>query len=314
MTSQTPDISIVIPLFNEDEGIEQLVDDLQKVLNMPYELVLVDDGSDDNTWQIVCKLAALWGEVKGICLSRNFGHQTALIAGMEHASASRVITMDGDGQHPPSLIPVLLQKMDETGCDVVNTIRRSGSDVGYFKNRTSRGYYTLINRLSDTPVKPGAADFRLMNKKASKAFLSFQESTRFNRGLVGWMGFHQEFVEFDAPPRQSGATKYTRRKMFRFALDGITSFSTRPIRLAFYLGLTTVFLGVLYGGYVLYQHTQDQTVPGWTSTILVVLFTAGVNLIMLGIIGEYVGRILMEVKHRPRYFVSAYTHRQDEHN
>jgi dolichol-phosphate mannosyltransferase len=303
-------ISVVVPVLNEQGNIPTLIRALQSHVGpmVPsLEIILVDDGSTDDTWAVICAEAAAHAGVKGVRLSRNFGHQAALLAGVRHARGPLVVTMDGDMQHPPELIPEMGKRMQETGCDVVNTIRTNGADYGYFKRNSSKGYYRLLNALSDTHVPQGSADFRLMNHKATRAFLAFTEQGRFSRGLVSWMGFKQEFVSYDAPERKQGQTKFVRKRMLHLAIDGLISFTDRPLRLAFIAAFFCLLVGVTFGVYAVVQYFNDSTVPGWTSMVLLVLFTSGVNMLLLGIVGEYVARVLREVKARPLYFVTEST-------
>lgn len=301
-------LSIVLPCYFEESNIRFIYGELQRTLNEHpgYEILFVDDGSRDRTFEEIRELARQDERVRGIRLSRNFGHQTALLAGLREARGEIVIMMDADGQHPASLIPDLIGKHRE-GYEIVNTRRHENSDAGWFKRASSRGFYRFMNMLSDVPIEPASADFRLMSRKALEAFLSMEEHDRFTRGLVGWMGFSQAVVEFDAPSRHTGKSKYTLRKMRRFAMDGITSFSSRPLRLSFYLGLTVMILGFLYAIYAVVMHFTGQTNPGWTSLLITILLLGGVQLFSLGIIGEYLGRIFHESKRRPHYFVQERT-------
>jgi dolichol-phosphate mannosyltransferase len=250
----------------------------------------------------VKELAAADPHVKGISLSRNFGHQIALLAGLKHSTAPTVITMDGDMQHPPSLIPALLAEQ-EKGFDVVNTIRVDTTGIGWTKNLSSKLFYKILQRLSDIQVKPGAADFRLMQRNVVDAFLQMPENDRFTRGMISWMGFRQSYINYHAPQRFAGKSKYTLRKMLHFAADAITSFSPKPLRISFYLGLMAILTGLVYAVYAIYRHFTGDTIPGWTSMLLVVLLLGGVQLLSLGIIGEYIARIYVQAKSRPLYFV-----------
>ncbi len=225
-----PFYSIVVPVFNEQDNIPALIGQLTAIMEKqlkPYELILVDDGSTDGTFDTILQLNAEDARVMGLSLSRNFGHQNALLAGLRHATGACVITMDGDLQHPPAVIEQLIEK-SEQGYDIVNTIRQDATATSTFKRATSRWYYRLLNHLAQQPIQPAAADFRLMNRRALEAFLRFQEKDRFTRGLVSWMGFKQAFVTYQAQPRQAGHSKYSLAKMLRLAVDGITSFSARP--------------------------------------------------------------------------------------
>jgi glycosyltransferase involved in cell wall biosynthesis len=309
MTAKQTHISIVIPLLNEEGNIDVLYNALVPVvekISMDYELIFVDDGSKDNSFSIITKLSEQNSKVLGISLSRNFGHQIALAAGMEHTSGELVITMDADMQHPPEIILDLYNKYKE-GYDIVNTIRTETADSGVFKKITSSWFYRIINRLSDIHIEPAAADFRLMNRKTVTAFLQLKEKDRFTRGLISWMGFKQAMVEYTAPSRFSGKSKYSVFKMFRFAADGITSFSAKPLRISFFAGLIVSLIGLLYAIYAVIEYFGGQTIPGWTSILVSVLLIGGIQLISIGIIGEYLARVFNEAKNRPMYLVKQYT-------
>lgn len=307
-------ISIVIPVYNEAENLPLLHEALQQVLtalDTEFEIILVDDGSSDATFSIVKKLNHQHAQVKGLSFSKNFGHQIALYAGLQHSKGDVVITMDGDLQHPPALIPKLLEKYQE-GFDIVNTRRKDEASVKYFKKWSSKLYYKLINYLSEVRIEPAAADFRLMNRKAVDAYLNIPERDRFTRGLISWMGFKQTIIDYQAEARAFGQSKFTLRKMLRFGLNGITSFSSRPLRLSFYIGSLISFSGFIYALYALYRFINGNTIEGWTSILMTLLIIGGAILINLGIIGEYIARIFNEVKARPLYFLKDQTGIQQE--
>ncbi len=296
-------ISIVIPSYNEESNIALLFDKIKKVLTgLSYECIFVDDGSKDATFKNIKELATNNIEVKGISFSRNFGHQIALLAGLKESEGDVIIMMDADGQHPPEVIPELLKKHDE-GFEIVNTRRLSTADAGAFKKFTSKSYYRLINSLTEVRIEPASSDFRLMSRKVADAFLQIEEKDRFTRGLVSWMGFKQTIVEFNAPPRMTGVSKYTFKKMIHFAWDGITSFSSKPLKFSLFAGLFSLVFGVIYSFYALIEFILGNTIPGWTSTILIILLLGGVQLLSLGIIGQYLSRIFNEAKNRPHYFI-----------
>ena len=293
-----------MPVFNEAANLEVLYSALTEVLvqtKLSYELIFVDDGSSDKTFEVIRELNHKNGCVKGFSFSRNFGHQVAMFAGLVQSKGDVVISMDGDMQHPPSMIPVLLAKYEE-GYDIVNTKRVDAKSTGLFKRLSSRWYYGMLNALSDVPIEPAAADFRLMNRKAVDALNSLPETHRFTRGLVGWMGFKQAIVPYQAADRHAGTSKYTFFKMLRFGLDGIVSFSVKPLRIAFYTGVFVSMAALLYAVYAVVQHFLGATVEGWTSILVSVLFIGGVTLLSLGVIGEYIARIFNEVRRRPMYF------------
>lgn len=307
-TNQTH-ISIVVPLLNEDGNILVLYNALVPVLekiSADYEIIFVDDGSKDNSLQIIDTICQQNNRVLGISLSRNFGHQIALTAGMEHSSGEVVVTLDADMQHPPEIILDLYNKYKE-GYDIVNTIRLETVDSGAFKKITSHFFYKLINNLSDIHIEPSAADFRLMNRKTVNAFLQLQEKDRFTRGIISWMGFKQGTVQYTAPARFSGKSKYSVFKMFRFAADGITSFSAKPLRISFFAGLLVSLIGLLYAIYAVVEYFNGKTTPGWASTLVSILIIGGIQLISIGIIGEYLARVFNEAKNRPMYLVKQYT-------
>ncbi len=303
------DISLVIPLLNEEGNINELLNRLKSTmdgLGKSWEIILVDDGSKDSTFEKIRQFADKDSRITGISLSRNFGQQIALIAGLNEAHGQSVITLDADLQHPPELIPQLLD-LQSQGYDIVNTKRIEHQGTGRFKKWSSSTFYSLLNRLSDVKLEPGSADFRLFSRKALEAFLAFPEKDRFNRGLVVWMGFRQGIVSYVAPPRTQGQTNYTLKKMMQLGLDGITAFSSKPLRISAYLGILTTLLGLLYMVYALIAFVTGHTSPGWTSLIAVVVLLGGVQLLCMGIIGEYIARIYNESKNRPLFFIKDHT-------
>lgn len=296
-------VSIVIPSFNEEGNIKLLFEKIKAHLQKEdYECIFVDDGSHDATFENIRKIAAQNAEVKGISFSRNFGHQTALLAGLKEAKGDVVIMMDADGQHPPEVIPELLEQYKQ-GFEIVNTRRLSTEDAGVTKDLSSKGYYKFINLLTDIRIEPASSDFRLMTRKAVDSFLEIDEKDRFTRGLVSWMGFKQTIIEFNAPPRMTGVSKYTFKKMLSFAWDGITSFSSKPLKFSLYAGIFSLLFGGIYSIYILTMFVIGQTIPGWASMMLVILLLGGIQLLSLGIIGEYLSRIFNEAKNRPHYFI-----------
>lgn len=299
-------ISIVVPVYNEQENVELFYQEVCRVMaDQPYrlELLFVDDGSTDATPALLAKLAVQDCRVRALLLSRNFGHQVALTCGLDHAVGDAVITMDGDLQHPPDLIPVLLAKWEE-GFEVVQTIRVATEGVSWFKKWSSYLFYSLINAISNVQIHPGGSDFRLLDRQVVESFRLFRERARFIRGIISAIGYRQTFVNFTAPPRHAGKSKFSLHKMLHFALDGVTAYSKTPLRLAFYTGL---LMGVISFGMmldVLYiKLFTSEAVPGWATISTSVLALGGIQLIGLGIIGEYVGRIFEEVKQRPLYLV-----------
>lgn len=307
------DLSIVVPFFNEEENVSLVYAELElalKELDFSYEIIFVDDGSKDDTFNSIKEVCLQDSNVLGISLSRNYGHQIALIAGLEHAKGDFVLSMDGDLQHPASLIYALMNKAKE-GFDVVNTIRVDEEGIKAGKRLSSKWFYKILNSVSDVPIKKSSSDFRLMNRKSLNAFLKMKEKDRFNRGLVSWMGFKQAFVDFEARPRQNGKSKFTPKKMWSFAGDGIFAFSSKPLRVSFYLGVAVSFFALIYIAYSVVQYFLGNTVPGWTSLLVTVLFLGGIQLLSIGIMGEYIRRIFNEVKDRPLYFVQEYHSKKD---
>ena len=297
-------ISIVLPVFDEEENIGEVYEALtaQMVrIGEPYEIVFIDDGSRDNSLERIRELAARDAHVKGISLSRNFGHQVAISAGLEVASGDATIVMDADLQHPPDLIPEMIARWRE-GNDVVYTIREGRDHAGPLKRWSASLYYRLMNRMSDIEITANTPDFRLMDRRVVDALRQMPERTRFLRGLVRWVGFRQTALRFVAAPRTHGKTKFPLSKMLRFSLDGVTAFSTVPLRLASYVGLFAAVSSIPYALWAIYVRLfTDQAVHGWASVVVAVLFLGGVQLISIGIMGEYLGRVYEEAKGRPLY-------------
>lgn len=307
--TENPEISLVIPLYNEEENLHALYRELVPVLNdinLRAEVIFVDDGSRDKSFQMVKELSALDNRISGISLSRNFGHQVALTAGMQHARGEMVITLDADLQHPPNEIPRLIEQYD-LGFDIVNTRRIDTEEIGFFKKTSSKLFYNLINRISEVPITESSSDFRLMSRKALDSFIQFSERGRFTRGLVSWMGYRQTVIDYICPPRFAGKSKYTVRKMLHFAADGVTSFSAKPLRIASYVGVIVFLLGLIYAVFAIIQNLSGKTIPGWTSLLVTVLLLGGIQLLTLGVIGEYLARIFNESKSRPLYFIKDKT-------
>jgi dolichol-phosphate mannosyltransferase len=301
-------IAIVIPSFNEEGNIEIMaksIKDTMQVLPYDYELIFVDDGSSDNTLIKLKELSQSFDNLFFVELSRNFGHQNALKAGVDIANANAVITMDGDMQHPPELIPELLKKWEE-GYDVVYTRREDDKSNSFIKSKTSKGFYSVMNYLSEVKFEPGTADFRLMDEKVVAVFTDFSENELFIRGLVSWLGFKQFALDYVPAERFSGKSKYTMKRMMRFAIQGITSFSTRPLHIAIFLGIGLSFFAfVFYIGYVLYSMYFGNVISGWASVISTIVFFGGLNLIVLGIIGMYIGKLFIQSKQRPNYLIRS---------
>jgi dolichol-phosphate mannosyltransferase len=302
----TPTLSVVVPVLNESDNLAPLLQRLQPALaalDPGYEIIFVGNGSLDDTAGRVQRLAAQDPRVRLLRMSRNFGHQAALVAGLEHARGAAVITMDGDLQHPPEVIAALVAQW-QAGHEVVQAVRREPADASVLKRTGSRSFYWLLSALTRLSVTPGAADFRLLSRAAVDAFLACRERCRCNRALVQWIGFSYTEVLYDAEPRYAGQTKYSYRALFHLAADAIFSFSTWPLRLA---GLAGGVVSLAAAGYLLFilwtRLFTDHVPPGWSSILAAVLILGGVTLVVLWILGEYVGRLYEEVKHRPIYIV-----------
>jgi dolichol-phosphate mannosyltransferase len=299
-------VSVAIPVYNEEENISLLLDQLRPVIDkLPYvfEILFVDDGSTDGTYRAIQEAGKKDPRIKALSFSRNFGHQAALIAGLQYATGDAVITMDGDLQHPPALIPQLVAKWSD-GFQIVYTIRESTVEESFFKRLTSRLFYRLINAFSDTPVQPFGADFRLLDRSVVDSLKTLKERDQFLRGLIGWIGYNATGISFTAGERAAGTSKYNTRKMIKLALDGILSFSAAPLHLVTYLGFVVSVLSFLYGAYSIYAYFfTNLTVSGWTSLLVAVLFLGGVQLISIGFVGEYLIRVYNETKGRPLFII-----------
>lgn len=302
-------VSVVIPVLNEGDNIQPLLNRLLPVIEKydDYEVIFVDDGSTDNTVEVIENLHQTNNKINHISFSRNFGHQFALRAGLEHASGNCVISMDGDLQHPPEMIDKLIEEW-QNGYDVVYTMRKDTKSISLFKRVTSGLFYNIFSFFSGLKLPKGSADFRLLDEKVCHALSSFQENNLFLRGIVFWMGFKQKAVHYVVEKRFSGTSSYTLKKMIMFALHGATSFSIKPLRLAVYLGLLIAGFGAIFTAYVLYQKLfGGSVITGWASLMSVVLILGGVQLFVMGIIGEYVGMVFMETKRRPKYIIQKTT-------
>ncbi len=307
-------LSVVSPAYNEvatlPTFIARLVTTLEE-LGGEWEVIVVDDGSRDDTWGAIERAAADDDRVRGIRLSRNFGHQLALTAGMSVARGDQVITLDSDLQHPPEVIPALLGAAG-LGFDVVYAVRSSQDAAGFWKRFTARVFYKLLNRLSSLELPEGAADYRLMSRRVVDVLLEMPERHRFLRGLVRWAGYEQSFIEYHRSPREAGETKYTPRRMLLFAWDAVVSFSSFPLRVASVLGVCVSVLGWLYLIYVLATKIfSDRTVPGWTSVTAAVLVLGGARFVFLGVLGQYVGRMYDDVKQRPLFLIADDTAKRE---
>jgi len=296
----------VIPLYNEEQAAEAFHARLRQAIDrLPYRfaIVYVNDGSRDGTAAALERIRAGDGRVMVLELSRNFGHQAALTAGLDHARGDYVITMDGDGQHPPALIEEML-RLARAGCDVVLTQRVDDASTSPFKRRSAELFYGLINRMGETQILRGGADFRLMSRAAVDALGGMREYHRFLRGMVAWLGFRSAVIPYHPPARLAGETKYTLRKMLRLARDAVFSFSLVPLYLGLSLGGLFFLLALIEAIYVLSFWVSGNTAqlePGWSSLMFVVLVVGGTLMVLLGFIGIYLGYVFQEVKRRPVY-------------
>lgn len=301
-------VSIVIPAHNEVETIATIIERIENVfetLTYNFEIIIVDDGSQDDTLSIIKLLAKAKSYLFYIELSKNFGHQAALKAGLDYAKGDCVISLDADLQHPPELFAEMLAKWEE-GFDVVYTRREDDLTLSLKKRKSSKYFYQLLNSLSDVEIEPGTADFRLMDQKVVRVFANITENDLFIRGLVKWVGFKQIAIDYMPHKRFAGVSKYSLSKMRKLAVHGVTSLSVKPLHLAVYLGFIFSFLSLLYIPYVIYAFYSEHEVSGWASTIMTIVFFGGLQLIILGVIGIYIGKMFMQTKNRPSYIVSSH--------
>lgn len=307
------EISIVVPVYNEEETIPELYARLLDLLNRFYEkhalasdcieIIFVNDGSKDNTLPKLIAIAQQHASFKVVNLSRNFGHQVAVTAGTELAVGNAVVLIDADLQDPPEFILDLYEKYKE-GYDVVYAIRQKRDGENYFKQTTAKIFYRLLQRITNLNIPLDTGDFRIMGRNVVDVIRAMKEKHRFIRGMVTWVGFKQTGLPYHRKERFAGQSKYPLIKMIRFAWDGITAFSTSPLRMVSYLGFSIAGVGFLYCLYVIYTKLfTAETVPGWASVMIVTLLMSGINLITLGVVGQYIGRISEESKNRPLYII-----------
>lgn len=304
-STKLPELSVVAPMYNEETNILPFVQAVSGVLDaagIEYEIVLVDDGSKDGTWSAIQSAAATNPRLRGLSLSRNFGHQGALFAGLYHARGRAVVTMDGDLQHPPPVILELLAAWRE-GHKVVNTRRIDSADTSWFKRTTSRAFYWIFSKLSGVQMEAGASDFRLLDRAALLALTSMSDADLFIRGLVSWLGFKSKTLDYRAQNRHSGVPKFTLKKMLRFSSGAMLSFSVVPLRLGIGVGFITSALAFVELCYILVAYSQNRTVQGWASLMTVMSLMFGILFILLGIIGTYLGKIYEILKNRPRFVI-----------
>lgn len=296
---------MVSPLFNERTNVGPLVEALASALGaagIDYEIVLVDDGSSDGTWEAIAEISARDPRIRGVGLSRNFGHQGALLAGLNHARGRAVVTMDGDLQHPPAVVPMLVEAWRE-GYKVVNTRRSDSDDTSAFKRVASRAFYWVFSRISGMELESGMSDFRLVDRSALAALARMGDADLFIRGIVNWLGFKTKTVPYQAGRRHSGRPKYTLGRMFRLSTGAMLSFSALPLRLGIGVGFVTSVLAFIELCYILYVYLRGEVIQGWASVMTVMSFMFGILFVLLGVIGTYLGKIYEILKRRPRYVI-----------
>ncbi len=301
-------LSIVVPCYNEEACLAELHRRLtgaaKAAVGEGYEIVLVNDGSRDRTWEIMQGLAASDPRLVAVNLSRNHGHQLALTAGLDLCVGDRILIIDADLQDPPELLGDMLARMDAEQADVVYAVRRARAGETAFKRGTAKAFYRLLSKLADIEIPLDTGDFRLMSRRALDALLSLPEQARFIRGMVAWVGFRQVPIVYDRAERLAGETNYPLRKMLRLATDAVTGFSTAPLRFASHVGLALFAASLLLVLYIGFAFLTGRAIQGWTSLMLVVVVLGAVQMFVLGMIGEYLGRLYIEAKRRPLYIVS----------
>lgn len=300
------EISVVAPMFNEAANLDAFFDRLEPVLKntgKSYEIICVDDGSTDDTLEVLSRHRLRNQSICVLGLARNFGKEIALTAGLDHARGAAVISIDSDLQHPPELIPTFIEKWQE-GYDVVYARRKTRDDGSFVRKLLGNAFYLIYNKMVDVEIPRDAGDFRLFDQKVVGALGLLRERNRFMKGLYSWVGFRQIGVDFSPDPRHGGSSSWSLWKLWNFALDGITSFGTLPLRIWLYVGIFVATISFVYAGFLIVRTLVDGAdVPGFASLIVLILFFGGVQLITLGVMGEYLGRVYQEVKARPLYVV-----------
>jgi polyisoprenyl-phosphate glycosyltransferase len=295
-----------VPCYREEAGLQELhrrvTLSAEAVAGNDFELIIVNDGSPDDTWAGICALADADARVIGVNLSRNHGHQLALSAGLSLARGERILMLDADLQDPPELLPQMMRTLDE-GADVAYGQRTHRAGESFFKRATAALFYRVLRQLTDVNIPQDTGDFRLISRRVLEVLKGMPESHRFVRGMVSWVGFRQVALPYERQPRLHGASSYPLRKMLRLAFDAITGFSTRPLRLASLLGVAFGFLGAIGVVLTIIAWAMGATVEGWTSVVVILLTLGGIQLAVLGIIGEYLGRLYVEAKRRPLYVI-----------
>jgi polyisoprenyl-phosphate glycosyltransferase len=303
-----PQLSVVVPCYNEEGCLEQLharvAAAARAAVGEDFEMVLVNDGSRDGSWRVMQRIAAADPRVVAINLSRNHGHQLALTAGLDLCAGEQILIIDADLQDPPELLSDMRATMAAEGADVVYAVRRKREGESFFKKLTAAAFYRVLDRVTDTPIPLDTGDFRLMSRRALDAFLSLPEQARFIRGMVAWVGFRQVPFPYDRAERLAGETNYPLSKMVRLAFDAVTGFSTAPLRLASHASVILAGVSLLLLFYIAWGYFGGHPVQGWTSTMLVVVVLSAVQMFVLGMIGEYLGRLYIESKRRPLYIVA----------
>lgn len=298
-------VSIVIPVYNEEQNIDFIANEILAViekLNYTFEIIFIDDGSRDSTLEKIQLLSQKHQNVFNIEFSKNFGKENALKAGYDYATGDCIISLDGDMQHPPESIGLMLEKWEE-GFDIVSAQRTYSQSTGFIKKKSSDLFYSTINTLSDTKLEKGTSDFKLIDQSVAKILHNLNENGIFMRGLIKWLGFKSAAISFTANERHSGETKFSFISLLKFAIEGITAFSVKPLYMAVYLGFSFSLLSVFYIPYVIYSFYAGIEVPGWASVIVTIVFFGGLQLIILGIIGIYIGKLFIQSKQRPNYIV-----------
>lgn len=301
------ELSVIIPIYNEEANIRILFERLKNVVNelaISNELIFVNDGSHDRSFDLIKQISKEDVSVKYINFARNFGHQVAVTAGLDSAAGNAMVIIDADLQDPPELIHDLYKKLKE-GYEVVYAKRKSRKGESFMKKWTAKTFYRILGKITSISIPVDTGDFRIMDRKITEVLKQMPEQQKFLRGQISWIGFKQTFVEYDRDERNAGQTGYTYKKMARFALDGITSFSNFPLKFATFAGFAVSGVTFLVSLYALYSRfISKDYVPGWTSLMLAVLFIGGIQLICIGIIGEYISRLSSNVRNRPLYVVS----------
>ena len=307
--SASPELSIVAPMYNEEGNIAAFVgavDQVVRALGVPFEIILVDDGSSDGTWTQIVEQGKRFPALRGLRLARNFGHQGALLAGLSEARGKAVVSMDGDLQHPPELIPEMFERW-RAGYKVVATERADAADTSFFKRATSRWFYAIFSRLTGVSMAPGNSDFRLLDASAIEALRGMNGADLFIRGSVTWLGFRTVTLPYRANERFSGTTKYSLKKMLRFASGAILSFSLLPLRIGIWIGFLTSGLAMTELCYIFVQYFRGRTVTGWASMMAFMALMFGILFVLLGVIGTYLGKIYEVLKSRPRFLIGERT-------